>query len=36
VLHKQADQKDNLAIGWQIPGKEIEVIDGAFLSPFEL
>jgi hypothetical protein len=35
VLHKQADMKDNLAVAWQIPGQEIEVIDGAFLSPFE-
>jgi glucose/arabinose dehydrogenase len=34
VLHKQADMKDNLAVGWQIPGKAIEVIDGSFLSPF--
>lgn len=34
VLHKQADMKDNLAVAWQIPGQEIDVIDGAFLSPF--
>ncbi len=34
IIHKQGDGKDNLAVGWQIPGHEIEVIDGAFLSPF--
>ncbi len=33
VLHKQADQKDNLSVAWQIPGQERVVIDGAYLSP---
>lgn len=35
VLHKQADQKDNLSVAWQIPGHERAVIDGAYLSPPE-
>ncbi|MEZ4679074.1 MAG: PA14 domain-containing protein [Caldilineaceae bacterium] len=35
VLHKQADQKDNLSVAWQIPGQERAVIDGAYLSPPE-
>ncbi|HMN28023.1 MAG TPA: PA14 domain-containing protein, partial [Caldilineaceae bacterium] len=34
VLHKDADQKDNLAVAWQPPGGEREVIDGKYLSPF--
>lgn len=33
VLHKQADQKDNLSVAWQIPGRERVVIDGGYLSP---
>ncbi|MCB0063037.1 MAG: PQQ-dependent sugar dehydrogenase [Caldilineaceae bacterium] len=35
VLHKQADQKDNLSVAWQMPGQERMVIDGAYLSPPE-
>jgi len=35
VLHKQADQKDNLTVAWQIPGAERAVISGAYLSPPE-
>lgn len=34
ALHKEADQKDNLAVAWQMPGSERAVIDGAYLSPF--
>jgi glucose/arabinose dehydrogenase/PKD repeat protein len=34
VVHKQGDGKDNLAVGWQIPGRDISVIDGAYLSPW--
>lgn len=34
VLHKDADQKDNLSIAWQIPGGEREIIAGKYLSPF--
>ncbi|MEZ4639288.1 MAG: hypothetical protein R2856_30720 [Caldilineaceae bacterium] len=34
VVHKQGDGKDNLAVGWRIPGQDIEVIDGAYLSPW--
>jgi hypothetical protein len=34
VVHKQGDGKDNLAVGWQIPGRDINVIDGAYLSPW--
>jgi PKD repeat protein len=33
VRHKQADQKDNLSVAWQIPGGTRAVIDGAYLSP---
>jgi glucose/arabinose dehydrogenase len=35
VLHKQADQKDNLTVAWQIPGQERAVIAGEYLSPPE-
>jgi len=35
VLHKEADQKDNLSVAWQIPGELRAVIDGLYLSPFE-
>lgn len=35
VLHKQADQKDNLTVAWQIPGQERTVIEGVYLSPPE-
>ncbi len=35
ALHKQGDGKDNLAVGWQRGEGAIEVIDGAFLSPFQ-
>lgn len=35
VLHKQADQKDNLSVAWQIPGSERQVIAGQYLSPPE-
>jgi glucose/arabinose dehydrogenase len=34
VLHKDADQKDNLSVAWQIPGGEREIIAGKYLSPF--
>lgn len=33
VRHKQADQKDNVAVAWQRPGGERELVDGAFLVP---
>lgn len=33
VLHKEADQKDNLAVAWEIPGQVRAVIDGAYLAP---
>jgi glucose/arabinose dehydrogenase len=33
VLHKQADQKDNVAVAWQPPGSGRSVIDGQYLSP---
>ncbi|MFN8490619.1 MAG: PQQ-dependent sugar dehydrogenase [Caldilineaceae bacterium] len=33
ALHKEADQKDNLAVAWQIPGGSPTVIDGAYLTP---
>ena len=32
VRHKQADQKDNLAVAWQPPGGEREVIGEPFLA----
>ena len=32
VRHKQADQKDNVAVAWQPPGGERAVIGGEFLS----
>lgn len=35
VLHKQADQKDNLTVAWQIPGQERAIIAGMYLSPPE-
>lgn len=34
VLHKDADQKDNLAVAWQMPGAERAIIEGKYLSPF--
>jgi hypothetical protein len=34
VLHKDADQKDNLSVAWQIPGAERTIIEGQYLSPF--
>lgn len=34
ALHKEAGIKDNLAVAWQIPGRERAVIDGAYLTPF--
>jgi hypothetical protein len=34
IRHKQADQKDNLSVAWQIPSQEQTVIDGKYLSPF--
>ena len=35
ALQKEANNKDNLAVAWLIPGGEQSVIDGAYLSPFE-
>ena len=35
VLHKQADQKDNLSVAWQPPGGGRSVIAGEYLSPAE-
>jgi hypothetical protein len=35
VRHKQADQKDNVAVAWQQPGGERAVVAGAFLTPAE-
>lgn len=34
ALHKEGDQKDNLAAAWQIPGEERAVIEGQYLSPY--
>ena len=34
VLYKQDGQKDNLAVAWQPPGGQREVIDGQYLSPY--
>jgi hypothetical protein len=34
VLHKDADQKDNLAVTWQGPDAERKVIAGQYLSPY--
>ncbi|HMN30075.1 MAG TPA: PA14 domain-containing protein, partial [Caldilineaceae bacterium] len=34
IRHKQADQKDNLSVAWQIPGQERTVIGGAYLAPW--
>jgi hypothetical protein len=33
VRHKQADQKDNVAVAWQIPGGDRVLIESAYLSP---
>ena len=33
ALHKEADQKDNLAVAWEGPGVERAVINGVYLSP---
>ena len=35
VRHKEADQKDNLAVAWQMPGGERTVIEGEYLAPVE-
>jgi glucose/arabinose dehydrogenase len=32
VLHKDLDQKDNLAVAWQIPGGERAIVAGKYLS----
>ncbi len=34
ALHKEADQKDNLSVAWQIPAHAPAVIDGLYLAPF--
>ncbi|CAN5851194.1 hypothetical protein BH10CHL1_BH10CHL1_25110 [soil metagenome] len=34
ALQKEADQKDNLSVAWQIPGGAPTVIEGSYLSPF--
>jgi hypothetical protein len=31
--HKQADQKDNLSVAWQMPGGERMLIDTEYLTP---
>jgi glucose/arabinose dehydrogenase len=33
IRHKQADQKDNLSVAWQIPGQGRAVVEGEYLSP---
>jgi len=33
ALHKEADQKDNLAVAWEGPELERAVINGVYLSP---
>lgn len=35
VLHKQADQKDNLSVAWQTPDGTREVIGADYLAPLE-
>jgi hypothetical protein len=36
ALHKEGTQNDHVSVGWKPPGvKDIEVITGARLSPFE-
>ncbi len=35
VLHKEQAGGDHLAVAWQLPGGEAEVISGAYLSPFQ-
>ncbi len=35
ALHKQGKKDDHLAVAWQGPGREREVIPGKFLSPFK-
>jgi hypothetical protein len=32
VLHKEGDQSDNLAVAWQVPGRERDVIAGEYLD----
>ena len=34
VLQKEGGGLDNIAVAWQIPGGTLEVIEGAFLSPY--
>ncbi|MEZ4699345.1 MAG: putative Ig domain-containing protein [Rhodothermales bacterium] len=34
ALQKEGAGLDNLAVAWQIPGGSVEVIQGAFLSPY--
>ncbi len=36
VLHKEATGGDNLAVAWQRPGFDREVISGSYLSPWPL
>jgi glucose/arabinose dehydrogenase len=35
IRHKQADQKDNLSVAWQVPGQERTMLDGHYLSALE-
>ncbi len=36
ALHKQGKKDDHLAVAWQGPGREREVIPGGFLSPYKV
>ncbi|MEM7332510.1 MAG: putative Ig domain-containing protein [Chloroflexota bacterium] len=33
ALMKEATESDHLAVAWRIPGSDLEIIDGAYLSP---
>ncbi|MEZ4713013.1 MAG: PQQ-dependent sugar dehydrogenase [Caldilineaceae bacterium] len=35
AYHKEASQKDNLSVGWQIPGGPRGILEGQYLSPPE-
>jgi hypothetical protein len=36
ILHKESGGGDHVAVGWQPPGSEPEVIGGSYLSPFPI
>ncbi len=36
ALHKEGTNDDHLDVAWEYPGKSLEIIPGAFLSPYDV